>query len=213
MNTVQADRSRLDSPALWPLAQCIAGEFSNQQQAFDHPTQFAHIRIFFRPLPFEFFGTIGFYSEQVYDYDLWLPYRQGIHRLVAQEDGAVYIENYGIKNALRYAGSGRDLNILRSITPAMIDRRCNCSMVFRPEAATSDKPSHFVGAVEPGNNCLIPKDGKLTYLVSEVELTELTWVSRDRGFDPQTHEYVWGSEHGPLSFTKVQSFAHELVAS
>jgi CpeT protein len=47
-------------------------------------------------------------------------------------------------------------------------------------------------------------------LVSEVELTETTWVSRDRGFDVNTHEQVWGSEYGPLQFEKQVSFADEV---
>lgn len=190
-------------PGLLHFARLLAGEFSNQQQAFDHPVEFAHIRVFFRPLPFDFFGAIGFYSEQVYDYDLWAPYRQGVHRLVAHDDG-VYIENYGLKNPIRYAGSGRELSLLHSIPQEALERRCHCSMIFRWQ---SDR---YLGAVE-GQNCLIPRDGKLTYLVSEVELTETTWVSRDRGFDPQTHEQVWGSTHGLLRFEKVRSFAEELA--
>ncbi len=43
------------------LAQWMAGDFSNYQQSFNNPQQFAHIRIFFRPLPWEFFNAIGFY--------------------------------------------------------------------------------------------------------------------------------------------------------
>jgi CpeT protein len=57
---------------------------------------------------------------------------------------------------------------------------------------------------------LIEKKGKLTYLISEVELTETTWISLDRGMDFDTHEQVWGSTHGPLRFEKQKSFADEL---
>jgi CpeT protein len=59
------------------LAQWMAGDFSNRQQAIASPREFAHIHVLFRPLPWSFFGDIGMYSEQVYDYDLWTPYRQG----------------------------------------------------------------------------------------------------------------------------------------
>lgn len=184
------------------LAQWMAGDFSNQQQALTHPTQYAHIHIFFRPLPFEFFSGIGFYSEQVYDYDLWSPYRQGVHRLVAQ-DQQIYIENYGLKDPIMYAGAARELSILATIRQEAIERRYGCSMVFQRHG------EKFRGCVE-GDQCLIERQGGPTYLVSDVVMTATTWESLDRGIDIHTHEQVWGSTHGPLCFEKQQNFAHEL---
>jgi CpeT protein len=83
-------------------------------------------------LPFELFSGIGLYSEQVYDYELWKPYRKGVHRLIEQGN-QIYIENYSLKDAIYYAGSARDLNILKTITPDCIDRRYHYSMVFKRE--------------------------------------------------------------------------------
>ncbi|MGF1523598.1 MAG: chromophore lyase CpcT/CpeT [Leptolyngbyaceae cyanobacterium] len=186
------------------LARWMSGDFSNCQQAFDNPSQYAHIRVFFRPLPFDFFAGIGFYSEQVFNHDLWTPYRQGVHRLVDQDDH-IYIENYSLTDAILYAGAAREPSIMKTITPACIQRRQHCSMIFRREG---DK---FIGQVESGNNCLIEKKGRQTYLVSDVEITESTWASLDRGFDIDTHEQVWGSEHGSLKFEKRESFAHEIT--
>ena len=185
------------------LARWMAGDFSNQQQAFDAPTRFAHIRIFFRPLTFDFFGGIGFYSEQAYDYDLWNPYRQGVHRFVDRGD-SVYIENYALTDPVAFAGASRETSIRDSITHDDIERRKGCSMVFVKDG------DRFIGSVEPGCQCLIPRGGVQTYLVSEVELTESTWVSRDRGMDLNTHKPVWGSAEGLLRFKKVASFADEL---
>ncbi len=207
----------------------MAGEFSNQDQSIAEPANYAHIRVAFRPLPAGFFQGVGFYSEQAYDYDLWSPYRQGIHRLVEQSDGSVFIENYALKEPMLYAGASREDSILASIPPDGIERRCNCSMVFTPtevqpdfsrlpEGASPDLPGaagdglRYVGQVEPGNNCLIPREGHITYLVSEVDLTETTWVSRDRGFDVETNEHIWGSALGPLRFKRIRSFAEELPA-
>lgn len=194
-----------DSSDLLTLAHWMAGNFSNAQQARENPQEFAHIHVFFRPLPFDFFGAIGFYSEQSYDYDRWLPYRQGIHRLLDHGDH-IYIENYGLTDALRFAGAGHEASLLNPLTHEDLQRRCNCSMVFHRQG------DRFIGAVE-GNQCLIPKDGILTYLVSEVEVTATTWSSRDRGFDPSTHEPVWGSLHGHLQFTKIQTFAIDLPST
>ena len=185
------------------LAQWMAGDFSNYKQSFDNPQQFAHIHIFFRPLPFEFFNAIGFYSEQVYDHDLWSPYRQGVHRLVDRGD-QIYIENYSLNDPMLYAGAARELSILRTITPDCIERRYHCSMIFQREGEM------FRGGVEPGNKCLIERNGCLTYLISDVEVTETTWDSLDRGMDMENHHQVWGSTFGPLRFEKRESFANEL---
>jgi CpeT protein len=186
------------------LARWMAGEFSNFQQAQSNPSRYAHIHIFFRPLPFEFFSGIGFYSEQTYDYDLWSPYRQGVHRLI--DRGAdIYIENYSLKDAMLYAGAARELSILKTIAPDCLERRYHCSMVFQRDG------DRFLGGVEPGNSCLIQRHGCQTYLISEVEVTQNTWMSLDRGMDINTHEQIWGSEYGALEFTKSQSFANELI--
>ena len=185
------------------LAQWMAGDFSNQKQALNQPREFSHIRVFWRPLPFEFFGGIGFYSEQMYDYDLWAPYRQGIHRFVDQGD-RIYIENYALKNAMRYAGAAREQSILNTITSEVIERRIACSMVFRRHG------QEFRGEVEPGNQCLIERNGAQTYLVSNVQVSDGCWSSWDRGLNCETHERVWGGEHGPMHFERWQSFADDV---
>ncbi|MEN8445068.1 MAG: chromophore lyase CpcT/CpeT, partial [Cyanobacteria bacterium J06555_13] len=207
-NNNQAAKQDLVTLATW-----MAGDFSNFKQANAALKDFAHIRIFFRPLPFDFFealgypGGIGFYSEQVYDYDLWSPYRQGLHRVIAKEDH-VYIENYGFKDGVPYAGSGHNPDVLKTIPADVAIRREGCSMVFRRQQDA--KGNKFIGSVEPGNNCRIPRKGKLTYLVSHVEVTESTWMSLDQGMDLETHEHVWGSTEGALKFEKRESFADEL---
>lgn len=203
------------------LTSWMAGDFSNYKQSQARPTDFAHIRIFFRPLPFDFFeplglpGGIGFYSEQVYDYDLWQPYRQGLHRVIDSEDG-VYIENYGLADGVPYAGSGHNADILKTIPPEVAVRRPGCSMIFKRERAEGgDSPQErpcqrFIGGVEPGKQCIIPRKGKRTYLVSRVELTDRSWVSLDQGMDIESDKRVWGSTEGALRFEKRESFASEL---
>jgi CpeT protein len=79
-------------------------------------------------------------------------------------------------------------------------------MVFRREGAL------FRGGAEPGNRCLIERLGCQTYLVSDVEVTETTWVSLNRGMDVQSHQQVWGSVYRPLRFAKRECFAHEVPA-
>jgi len=201
--TISLNKDQLQASDLITLAHWMAGDFSNKKQSFVNPQQYAHIHVFFRPLPFEFFNGIGFYSEQVYDYDLWSPYRQGVHKLIDQGQ-QIYIENYSLKEPIFYAGAARELDILKTITHDCLERRYNCSMIFRRDGEM------FRGEVEPGNRCVIEKQGCPTYLVSEVEITQTTWRSLDIGMHPQTHKQVWGSEHGHLCFEKIQNFADEV---
>lgn len=185
------------------LAQWLAGDFSNQKQAAENPALYPHIHVFFRPLPFEGFSGIWFYSEQSYDYDLWNPYRQGVHRLIDQNN-QVYIENYKLQAPMLYAGAGHNQDILRTVPPDQIERRFGCSMVFKREG------EKFLGMVEPGKACLIERNGRTSYLKSEVELTNCSWVSWDRGLDLETDQQLWGADTGPLRFEKLASFAAEL---
>jgi CpeT protein len=85
--------------------------------------------------------------------------------------------------------------------------RCGCGMHFKTKA-----DNKYIGSVEPGKKCMIPRDGQLTYLVSEVEVTQESWISRDRGYDPDTNKQIWGSEHGQLVFKKIEDIG-EMIAN
>jgi len=191
--------------SLLKFARTLAGHYSNRAQAQDNPKDFAHINIFFRPLPWEVLKGPGFYSEQSYDHDPWRPYRQGVHRLLPMQNDVFIVENYGYTDAIRLAGSGLRPELLNSLKPESLKPRCGCGMHFREV-----EPGRYLGEVEPGKNCLVPRDGQLTYLVSEVDVNATDWISRDRGFDPDSDEQRWGSEHGPLRFKRISHLGDDL---
>ena len=203
MKTSQVKTEKNISNA-FTLSRWLAGEFSSIKQTLELPRTNPHIRIFFRPLPYKFFNEIGFYSEQIYDHDPWRPHHQNVQRITSQGDD-VRVDNYALKDPDIHTGAGQDLEILTTITPDYIELREGCAIIFKRKGDT------FAGEVEPGNQCLIPRrDGSMTYLVSEVEVTQNTWVSRDTGYDVNTHEKIWGSTSGLLKFNKIQDFADEL---
>jgi CpeT/CpcT family (DUF1001) len=80
--TISLSKASANASKLITLTRWVVEDFSNQKQSDAEPQLYAHIHIFFRALGFELFSAIGFYSEQVDDYDLWTHYRQEIHRLV-----------------------------------------------------------------------------------------------------------------------------------
>ena len=178
--------------------------FRNDDQFKANPTQFAHIRLAFRPLPAQISPGIWLYSEQAYTYDLWQPYRQGIHHVQRLKD-RIRVENFAPADPLSLAGGSHEPSLLGSLSPADLRCREGCAMEFFPLVQGG-----YRGQLEAGCRCLVPRDGTLTYLVSEVLLDATTWRSRDRGFDPETHNLRWGLEDGQFQFERIESFASEL---
>ena len=197
----------MDDSSVIHFVHTLSGQFSNRDQAQSDPVKYAHINIFFRPFPWDVFQGPWFYSEQSYDHDPWRPYRQGVHQLVFH-DNLILMLNFGLIHPLRCAGGGSRPELLNHLGREDLLPRLGCAMEFR----LKDNGS-YGGCVEPGCRCLVPRDGQLTYLVSEVELSESHWLSLDRGFDPGTHAYRWGSEHGPLRFTKLVNYGNHLSIS
>ena len=71
----------------------------------------------------------------------------------------------------------------------------------------------YIGRIETGKKCLIEKGGVITYLKSQVSMDGLNWVSEDAGFDINTNQKIWGSEHGPLKFKKINSLDLDIAKS
>ena len=195
----------MTSDALLTFAKTLAGQFSNFDQSQNNPKDFAHINIYFIPLAIRINDKPSFYSEQSYDHDPWRPYRQGFH-CIEENNGVFIIQNFGYSKYDRVAGSGKHPSLLATVKPELLTPRCGCAMHFKQDRSTN----HYIGCVEPGKNCLVPRDGKMTYLVSEVELGTDHWNSRDRGFDPNTDQQCWGSEHGMLTFKRIASLGDSI---
>lgn len=187
------------------LARWMAADFSNQQQAFDNPPLFAHIRVCMRPLPKQTLDGFGFYIEQAYDYMLDRPYRARGMKLVANGDHIV-IENYSITDPEAFYGASRDPERLAHFASDHFQRTPGCNLIVQWTGRS------FKGAVEPGKACMVERGGKLTYLDSEFEIDADTFVSWDRGRDPATDEHLWGALAGPFQFKRRASFAHEVTA-
>jgi len=180
------------------FAKILSGSFTNKDQSEKDPINFAHINIFFRPLPWEFFNAPGLYSEQSYDYNPWSPYRQAIHRL--SKDNNIYIvENFEPSNSERIAGAGKYPELLKDIESKNYKPRTGCNMHFKEIIK-----GEYHGLIEPGKSCIIERQGKTTYLQSEVKVNQESWTSEDKGLDASTNLRIWGAENGPLIFKRVE---------
>jgi len=188
------------------LARLMAADFSNQQQAYDNPPFFAHIRVCMRPLPLDIWGQTSLFLEQAYDFMLNAPYRLRILKFKIV-DNQIQLENYKVKEQEKFFGASRNLEILKTLTPEHIEKLTGCDMDVEWTG------SSFKGIIQPGKACIVERKGQKTYLDNSFEIDEQKLISFDRGFDPETDEMVWGSIAGPFHFVRTQSFADEVTSN
>lgn len=185
------------------LARWMAADFSNQEQAFDNPPFFAHIRVCMRPLPVELLSGISFYIEQAYDFTLNNPYRVRVLKLMVAGD-RIAIENYSVKQEQQFYGAARQKERLNQLTTEHLEKLPGCNMIVEWTG------NSFKGVVEPGKGCIVFRKDKKTYLDSEFEIDADKFTSLDRGRDVETDEHIWGSVAGPFYFVRRASFADEI---
>ncbi|MBG1266077.1 chromophore lyase CpcT/CpeT [Nostoc sp. WHI] len=185
------------------LARWMAADFSNQEQAFENPPFYAHIRVCIRPLPLELFSGVSLFLEQAYDFMLNQPYRMRVMKLI-QAENHIVIEHYTIKEEQKFYGASRDPERLKVLSLDQLGKMTGCNMVVEWTGQS------FKGKVEPGKGCIVIRDGKNTYLDNEFEIDAEKFFSLDRGRDLDTNEHLWGSIAGPFHFVRWGSFADEV---
>ncbi|NEQ76448.1 MAG: chorismate-binding protein [Okeania sp. SIO2D1] len=193
-----------NSTDILTLARWLAADFSNQQQAFENPPLFAHIRVCMRPLPYELLNGLSLYLEQAYDITLNKPYRVRILKLVPAADH-IDIENYAIDQEEAFYGASRDPQRLQAFKTEQIKKLPGCNFI------TKWTGHSFQGEVEPGKACTVVRKGQTTYLDSHFEIDEHKFISHDRGRNPETDEHIWGAIAGPFEFIRWASFANEVA--
>jgi hypothetical protein len=114
------------------------------------------------------------------------------------------IENYKVQDETQFYGASRDRERLQSLKIEQLEKLPGCTFLVEWTGTS------FKGEVEPGKACMVLRNNKKTYLDSSFEIDEHKFISRDRGFDPETDEHIWGSLAGPFHFVRWASFADEL---
>ena len=185
------------------LARWMAADFSNQEQAFENPPFFAHIRVCMRPLPENFLPGMSLFLEQAYDFVLNQPYRLRVLELKIVDD-VIELENYKVKEDEKFWGASRDLDKLKNLTPDLLEKMPGCDMTVKWTGTS------FHGQIKPGKACIVERKGRTTYLDNSFEIDPEKLISYDRGRDPETDELVWGSIAGPFHFKRWHDFADEV---
>ncbi len=185
------------------LVSWMAGDFSNQAQAFENPPLFAHIRVCMRPLPFELLDGVSLFLEQAYDFMLDNPYRLRVLKFVEVNE-RIEIEHFTIDPEAEFYGAARKPEKLQQLTRDQIIKMSGCTMITEWTGST------FKGYVEPGKGCKVFRNGRDTYLDNSFIIEPQHLISLDRGRDLETDEHIWGSIAGAFEFTQTASFADEI---
>jgi hypothetical protein len=185
------------------LVRWMAADFSNQEQAFENPPLFAHIRVCMRPLPTGILPSLGVYLEQAYDYSLHTPYRSRVLHFLPQADD-ILLENYTLQDQDRFLGAARAPEQLKLLSAEDLEKMEGCDMRVEWTGRS------FKGRIKPGKACIVVRNGCSTYLDNEFEVDQDRLVSYDRGYDLVTDKLVWGTIAGPFEFVRWQSFESEV---
>ena len=185
-------------PSLQRFLDLLCGEYSNQQQALDNPPLFAHI--FLRYKPIEHLRPGSILLEQTYAVDPEHPYRLRIIRAEEIENGVIKLWNHLVREPTRYTKATSELNLRKQIRETDLIPLDNCHY------QVVEREDGYHGAIEPGCQCMVNRNGKDTVLVSSFHLNGETLLTLDRGLDPVTSERCWGSIAGEFRFRKCQSW-------
>jgi hypothetical protein len=193
------------SPELLQMARWLAGDFSNQEQAWENPPFFASIRVGLSPLASRCVGRDRLLCGAGLQRPSGGALSSGGGGAYPSRDGIV-IRNYRPLEPQRWRGCARErAGQLSQLSPADLAYLPGCDVHVKRQG------SHFVGTTEPGCRCWVVRNGQTTYLQTTLQLSESEFCSHDRGMDPVTHRQVWGALAGPFRFRKVVDWQRELL--
>lgn len=189
------------------LAQWLAGEFENRDQAMEQPAWFVNLRLWYRPLPQRIEGDLALFAEQANVLYLDQAYRQRVVVLKEAEPQKLQAQYLALKQPEKFRGAGANPNLLSALSFADLELLAGCTLTV------TQQDRAFIAQLEPGAKCCFQYQGKIRQVILGFELSEGRFLSYDRGIDPETGRALWGALMGPYEFSKCQDFALELPLS
>ena len=189
----------LPSPLL-TLAQCLAGEFDNREQAIADPVWFVHLKMWQRPVPLFQEDSITIFAEQANVLTLEQPYRQRLLRLHDRQ-GQIQVQYYSFKQPDLFRGAGANPERLQDLTIDAIELLPGC--VLNVEQQLSGR---FVSSPLPDTRCCFSYAGEIRQVSLGFEADSQTFLSYDKGIDAEG-KALWGAIMGAYHYAKRQDYA------
>jgi Protein of unknown function (DUF1001). len=179
------------------LAQCLAGEFSNQAQAIAEPAWYVNLRLWQVPIPYGVLGCHALFAEQANVLELGKPYRQRV-LAVREQHGKLQVQYYALQNPSLWRGAGADRPRIAQLQPSDLLPLAGCLLDVAYDGQCFD------AKLAEGCQCFFHYQNQLrqVYLGFRTDGQEL--VSYDKGIDPQTGAALWGAIAGGYEFRKIQ---------
>ena len=193
------------------LAQYLAGEFENQEQAMTDPVWFVHLRLWHRPVPLFQADSLTLFAEQANVLTLDRPYRQRLMRLMANpaQPSAIQVQYYSFHRPEQFVGAGRDPQRLQDICLDQIEILSGCRLDVTL-TNTLEQSLRFRAESSPARRCCFRYQGQLRYVSLGFEVSSQEFLSYDKGIDPDTGQALWGAMMGAYRYLKQQDFSDEL---
>ncbi len=187
------------------LAQYLAGEFQNSQQAIANPAWYVHLKLWHRPLPKQVFAPgIAFFCEQANVYKLEQAYRQRIV-VIYEQNNQLWAQYYKFHQPDAWCRASQSR--LSEITLQDVEILPTCLLPIEVETQ-SDQSLEFNARTD--NLCYFTY-GDATYHVKlGFAARKHQFLSYDQGIDTKTGQVIWGAMLGPFEFTKVIDLSEEI---
>lgn len=188
---------------LTKLAEYMAGEFDNREQAIASPVWFVHLRLWQRPVNLFSEDSITLFAEQSNILQLDQPYRQRLMRLQSKDD-ALQIQYYAFENPGSVKGGGQYPERLQQLNEEQIQLLPGCILTvdYESNALESGRADRFIASAIPGNRCCFSYAGKTIQVSLGFEAWGNRFLSYDKGIDPDTGTGTWGALMGAYEYTK-----------
>ena len=193
------------SPELIALAEYMAGEFDNREQAIADPAMFVHLRLWQRPVPLFREDSITIFAEQSNILYLDQPYRPRLMRLQQRQDG-LKVQYYMPKDLAAVRGAGANPALLQTLTCDSFELLPSCLLLVTYQQL-SPNSYHFTATPPPGTNCSFTYQGNTLQVALGFEAKPEEFLSYDKGIEPGTGKAKWGAIMGPYRFHKRRNFA------
>jgi hypothetical protein len=199
------------SPQLTALAQYLAGEFDNREQAIENPAWFVHLRLWQVPIPVFTEDSLTIFAEQANILKVDQPYRQRIMRLYEtnNSEAPLQVQYYMPKDPGALAGAGSKPSLLTHITKEQLELLPGCILnVSVRELATNHYL--FLATPPPQACCTFIYEGNTIQVSLGFEVTQEELNTYDKGIDPTTGKATWGAILGLYRYTKRKQLKFQI---
>ncbi len=195
------------SQELVALANYLAGEFDNREQASSEPVWYVHLRLWQRPVSLLWSDSLTLFAEQSNVLDLDKPYRQRIMRVMQAQDkqAALQVQYYMFKDPSAFSGAGSNPDLLHALKTDQLELLPGCVLNVTNQQ-TAFNSYLFTATPLPQQKCCFTYRGNTIQVSLGFEAAPNEFKSFDKGIDPTTGNAIWGAMMGPYCYTKRQQY-------